>query len=237
MKKIFYFFFFLIILILSFYNIFEQQSNNNKINNFKNKCIFNEEQSSNSLKIFNVSHETSNKTIVMNDEGEYFLGQNGDIILTNYLSFTEKIPFISELCNFYIGGHTSIVFDNYIYQSIGIGEKTGVIKEKNTILYNDSITELIGLRIKNIKEDEILKAKEYVLKQVGKKYNYFYIFNKTNKFYCNDLIVRAYGNEALLNYKLYKNKYITTTHNILNSKDIEIVFYYKKVNNIKYYYF
>lgn len=234
--KPFCLFLFLFILIFFVPRIIEEQNNNKKIKIFMNKGIYNKEISNNSRKVFIVPRETNKdkKSIYIVDD-TYYLGTDGDIILTNYLAFVNNIPFVSELCDFLIGGHASIVFGNKRYESVGYGKKQGVLEIDNHIL-NTNTKELIGLRVSNANNNEISLAKSFVLNNLGKKYNKTYLFNKKNSFYCTDLVVRAYGSEANLNYNLDHDGFLVTTHDIIYSDYTEIFFYSFIKSGIKYYY-
>ena len=55
-------------------------------------------------------------------------------------------------------------------------------------------TEIVGLRIKNISDDEINKVIENAQELVNKAlYNYLFFLDYQDKYYCTDLISRTYG--------------------------------------------
>ena len=106
--------------------------------------------------------------------------------------------------------------------------------------------EFISLRVKNITEDQINSAVSYAEEQFNKKalYNFLFIFDKEKKFYCTDLVSRAYQS-ALLDIRdqnafsrsLNDDRFITTVNDIVLSKDTYISIYVEIIDNIPHIYY
>ena len=115
--------------------------------------------------------------------------------------------------------------------------------------------EFISLRVKNITEDQINSAVSYAEEQFNKKalYNFLFIFDKEKKFYCTDLVSRAYQSalldirdqNALLDIRdqnafsrsLNDDRFITTVNDIVLSKDTYISIYVEIIDNIPHIYY
>ena len=106
--------------------------------------------------------------------------------------------------------------------------------------------EFIGLRVKNITETEIDQAVSYAEEQLNKRalYNFLFIFDKNNKFYCTDLVSRAYQsamvdikNQNTFSRALNDDKFITTVNDILLSKDTYITIYVEVIEGIPHIYY
>jgi len=80
---------------------------------------------------------------------------------------------------------------------------------------------IIGLRVKNTTEEDRNKIIEYADAQLDKGYNYTFIFNRENTFYCTDLVSRSVKNAGInINY----DHFATTGNDMIISKNTYIFF-------------
>lgn len=104
--------------------------------------------------------------------------------------------------------------------------------------------EFIGLRVKGITSDEIKEVNDFMNHTVDieAQYNFFFIFNTQNRYYCTDLVSRGFdtitnsnGNQK---YNLNSDLVATTVNDLILSNDTYISFYVKTdKNNVKHIYF
>ena len=106
--------------------------------------------------------------------------------------------------------------------------------------------EFIGLRVKNITEPEIEQAVSYAQEQLNKRalYNFLFIFDKDNKFYCTDLVSRAYQsslidirNQNTFSRSLNDDRFITTVNDLILSEDTYIIIYVEVIDGIPHIYY
>ncbi len=104
--------------------------------------------------------------------------------------------------------------------------------------------EFIGLRVKDVTPEQIDGAVDYARDKVGTAlYNFLFGFDMTYKFYCTDLVSRAYQHVLIdedkqRNYSraLNDDLFITSVNDIILSKDTYIIFYVEIINEIVHIY-
>ncbi|MGD9605156.1 MAG: YiiX/YebB-like N1pC/P60 family cysteine hydrolase [Bacilli bacterium] len=186
------------------------------------------------------------------DIDQRIIGAQADIIVTNRNPMRED-PTISWvtgfLSNMFYLGHATINSDDdgfYIYEVIGNSSSANqnvVSKAVNDwITFEEQLGDdgvspiIIGLRAKNTTEEEREQMVLFASEQVGKPYNYTFLFNRENSFYCTDLVSRAYAAAGInINYD-----YLATTGiDLIVSKELYIIFIREEVviNNEKHYNF
>lgn len=104
--------------------------------------------------------------------------------------------------------------------------------------------EWIGLRVKGVTNDEIDQVTGYMDELVRKEaqYNHLFIFNTKNKYYCTDMMSRAYATITNSNgeskYNLNKDGVVTTVNDLILSSDTYISYYVRTdKNNVKHVYY
>ena len=106
--------------------------------------------------------------------------------------------------------------------------------------------EFIGLRVKNITDDQIDLAVSYAEEQLNKRalYNFLFIFDMQKKYYCTDLVSRAYQsalidvkNQKTFSRSLNDDKFITTVNDLILSKDTYITIYVEIIEGIPHIYY
>ena len=230
----------LIYLLIFLFNGFQENIRMDlEIKRFVEKATFEREEiyNGNKIKFYKVSRETLQEKPVIYYNNGYYLGSNGDIFLSKISPFP-YLPLFHEAFGYFFGGHASVVTNydingnklNYSQFSIEINGK----EEDNRVRYTlnnwfDTKT-CIGVRIKNVDDKaftDCLKSK------LGYKYNYTYVFNTKNKYYCTDLVSRT---AAEVGYNL-NDGFITSVNDLFLSKDTYIIYYQYVSNNIKYVYY
>ncbi len=151
----------------------------------------------------------------------------GDIFVTKE-SLLNIAPFISQFVSFQFGGHAGMMYDSRtVIETTGMAyhpEDNVVIESTNDLLkfYDDRA--FVGLRV-NATLEERQKAADHCLSLVGKAYNYSFVFNTKNKYYCTDLVQRSYSREAGLNFNLDFDGVAVSSNDLIVSKDTSIAFY------------
>ena len=121
------------------------------------------------------------------------------------------------------------------------------IQDKEYPIYGNYYRkEFIGLRVKNITEDQINQAITYAEEQLSKRalYNFLFIIDMDNKFYCTDLVSRAYQSAMIdtrnqRNYSkvLNDDRFITTVNDIILSNDTYMTTYVEVIEGIPHIYY
>lgn len=165
------------------------------------------------------------------------LGMAGDMFIMPQ-SRIDVALFSDNFITYLFGGHAGVnALDDYgnpiLIEAMGGGaEEAYVLDTGYPDLYSEDRS-VIGLRVKaSYLERE--KAWKYAKTLVGKPYNYAFLFNTANSYYCTDLCSRIYGREASLPYQLDWNGFATSTQDLFLSKDTYIS-YFKYVSNGKTY--
>ena len=104
--------------------------------------------------------------------------------------------------------------------------------------------EFVGLRVKNITLDQIDGAVDFARDQVGTSlYNFWFFLDMKYKYYCTDLVSRAYQHVMIPENKqreyaraLNDDGFITSVNDLILSKDTYIIFYVEIRNQITHIY-
>ncbi len=97
--------------------------------------------------------------------------------------------------------------------------------------------EWIGLRVKRLDQDEISLVTDFMKDLVDREvqYNFQFIINRKDRYYCTDMMNRSY--ETIINNNSFKNidlngdMVATTVNDLILSKDVYIAYYVKTSNN------
>ncbi|HHX79824.1 MAG TPA: hypothetical protein GX692_02005 [Acholeplasmataceae bacterium] len=164
------------------------------------------------------------------------IGAKADIITSNrnplrdYQILRELVaPFAKYL---YLG-HTSINSTedgSYLIETIGnsVWENNKVQENRNDWITSEeaygkdySSPVIIGLRVKNTTSKQRDKMVEYARSKIDYPYNFSFLFNRANAFYCTDIVSRAIEAGGVnVNYDFLA----TTGTDILTSENVYIFF-------------
>lgn len=105
--------------------------------------------------------------------------------------------------------------------------------------------EIIGVRVKDITEEQINGAVAYADDKVDKSlYNFLFFLDMNYKFYCTDLVSRAYQDvmvpkEEQKNYAkaLNDDRFITSVNDIVLSDETYIAFYFEVIDDVVHIYY
>lgn len=105
--------------------------------------------------------------------------------------------------------------------------------------------DFVGLRVKNITSDQIDGAVDFAMDKVGTAlYNFWFFLDMKYKYYCTDLVSRAYQDVMIPSHKqrLYAKSmnddgFITSVNDMILSKDTYIIFYVENKDNITHIYY
>lgn len=197
-------------------------------------------------------YEINDVRDVFYDDDKLVLGQFGDILATRQSPFRD-IPLIHQFISYYFGGHAAFRDDeDGLYETTGLNVDwdtfIGAIRSHgyNSGLPNVSVqhinvnywlnigsgsryapfyrTEMMSLRLKDIKTEEIQLAQDYLDYQVGNKslYNFLFWLYMGEKHYCTDLISRAYqsvfveeADQRQYSRTLNDDGFITSTNDLI----------------------
>lgn len=174
-----------------------------------------------------------------------YIGTTGDIILTSRNPMRYSRSWLVEnVCgffskNFFVGHSSLIVSDDgaimaeitahEIVDGENVDENSGVrIVINDWINADDGSEYILGLRVKNASSEDIEEVVDYVYDNLGKKYNYSFLFFRKNRYYCTDLVSRAYKAAGInINYDYL----VTTGNDMIVSSNTYLVFCREKVVN------
>ncbi len=213
------------------------------IEEFKSKGVYQESMSNSYNKFYMVSRETwmpdDDSYVVKNKRMTY--GNEGDIILgldSNAGSFS----LTNDIISFFFGGHAaSVCFEEkynqeYYYKDYSIEShvELGVHKEISTY-WNEEYyrNQIVCLRVKASREEK-REAFHNIADCIGKKYNKTFLFNTKNRYYCTDLISRAWEK---VGYDLNYDGFYCSVQDLICSDKTYISFYKEYKENVAYYYF
>jgi len=164
------------------------------------------------------------------------IGAKADIITSNRNPLRE-FPILRELAapfaKYFYLGHTSINSEedgSRVIETIGnsIWSNNKVRESSNTWLTSEespgseySSPMIIGLRIKGTTAEQRDRMIDYARSKIGYHYNYTFLFNRANSFYCTDIVSRAVAAGGVnVNYDFLA----TTGTDILVSPNVYIFF-------------
>lgn len=219
-----------------------------ELEEFMNKGIYQEDISTSRIKYYKVPFAENQEEIpAFTFDGENsYPGSSGDIIVGLRSPFPDT-AFIDPLITFFIGGHAafcSYQFDDYkntiettdCFETAGISENKSVSEVSSRNYWEDENyrTTYIGLRVKTSDENKRIVNNE-LLKNLGAPYNYSFIFNQEDSYYCSDYISRAYSKVGV---NLNKDMLGVTIYDLIVSKDTYI-FLYKTIDSkgVRSYYY
>ncbi|MDI6452201.1 YiiX/YebB-like N1pC/P60 family cysteine hydrolase [Peloplasma aerotolerans] len=269
----------------------ENIRSNRAIEAFKSRAVFEYEEEfeyvSNifqTRRYYKVSRETSyeleDTRSVFYDESRKYLGQKGDIFMTDKSPFP-GIPVVHQFITFYFGGHAAINNgDNRFVEAVGFPDEDETVWDfikhpgdqphdysatvnltrsnywLNPMYRNESDPdyqyygstyrrEFIGLRVKGVTQTQLDDAVDYATDKVDKNlYNFLYFLDMSYKYYCTDLVSRAYQH-ALVDEKDQRNYsralnddgFITSVNDIILSRETYIAFYVEIRDDIVHIYY
>lgn len=215
------------------------------INNFKSKGVFQEELSTDKIKIYHVESDENRPSITLKNN-KMTPGNSCDIVIS--LDMKLDNDFLNSVVSFFAGGHAGLVLDdyedgqgfantNYTLESTGFGINTdsGVFNKSYWYeYYVCPFDEVIALRV-NTTEEQRSKVISKAMALVGEPYNYSFFFNTDKASYCTDLIGKAYSE---IGVDLNKDGLTTSVYDLLISGETYISYYYCKDNNgVRYFYY
>jgi uncharacterized protein YycO len=163
------------------------------------------------------------------------LGMPGDIFLMPQ-SRMEYFPFFSQFITYLFGGHAGVVSDNKnIIEAMGGSSDQSFVYETYTDLFIEERT-VVGLRV-NASKEERSQAALNAKTLIGKRYNYWFILNTKDNYYCSDLCSRIYGEEFGMEYQIDTNGFHVSIQDLFRSRDTSITFvkYVKEGKTYIYY--
>lgn len=102
--------------------------------------------------------------------------------------------------------------------------------------------EWIGLRIKDVTQDDIDEALAFLEDKAEQEaqYNFLFVLFTRNKYYCTDMVSRAYESiqvNGKQKYNLNRDLIAVTVNDLILSKNTYISYYVTTKNNVKHVYY
>ena len=164
------------------------------------------------------------------------LGNTGDIFLMPQ-SRMDYVPLFAEFVSYLFGGHAGVIIDggNRLIEAMGGSSAESFVYNWSNDLYDEERT-IIGMRV-NCSVEERKQAALNAMSLVGKNYNYLFIFNTFNSYYCTDLCSRVYGKEFGMEYNIDTNGFHVSLQDLFRSKDTYITFVKYKIGDETHIYY
>jgi hypothetical protein len=264
---------------------------NVEIKNFKERAVFEyEEDFEYQVGVFQTrkyykvpretSYEMSDTRSVFYDDSRKYLGQTGDIFLSQESPFPD-VPVIHQFISYYFGGHAAIKNGtNQFIEAVGFPNSDEtlleIIRHPGNEPHDYSVTinktnsnywlnpkyrntssedydyygsyyrrSFIGVRVKDLTEEQRIDAVSYADDKVDKNlYNFLFFLDMDYKFYCTDLVSRAYQHvmvpeEDQRNYAkaLNDDRFITSVNDLILSEETYLSFYVEVIDDIVHIYY
>lgn len=221
-----------------------------EIAQFVSKGEYVEEISSRTVKYYRIESDEEKPAFTLHN-GIRLLGSSGDILLATGSPFPD-IPFVNEFISFFFGQHAALVAGDYEGKAPYNGKKISITKydviettgladkkEDNCVSYfpnnfHNRYEEIIGLRPKNATQTDYDKILSYAYENMYKPYNYSFVFNTKNKYYCTDLVSRAYKSAG---FDLNHDHIATTVNDLITSEDSYIFLYQIVRDGVRHVYY
>ncbi|MFU8792542.1 MAG: hypothetical protein ACNA7K_00805 [Acholeplasmataceae bacterium] len=106
--------------------------------------------------------------------------------------------------------------------------------------------DFVGLRVKNITEEQIDGAVDYAYDKYENKaiYNFLFFLNMKYKYYCTDLVSRAYqsvmvpeNKQHVYSRALNDDRFITSVNDMILSRETYIAFYVEIIEDVLHIYY
>lgn len=161
--------------------------------------------------------------------GRLKLGKTGDFFLMPR-SAMDYVPFFAEFVSYLFGGHAGMIVDNgdNTIEAMGGSLDQSFVYRWGTDLHMEERT-LIGMRVVGASKEERAQAAENAKTLVGKPYNYLFVLDTYDKYYCTDICHRVYSKEFGMNYMIDDNGFHVSCQDLFRSNQTKITFI--KINN------
>lgn len=225
LKYIFEVIFFVLLMIISimfFVASIDNMKIQSDVKKFINSAVFEKEE--NDICYYYVpTNDLETDTIIKDADNGYelVLGDVGDIFVMPQ-SRMDMILFSEQFITYLFGGHAGIVRNqSLLIEAMGAGGQD-YVETNFTDLLSEERT-VIGLRPSATYEERV-KAVKNAESLIGKRYNYLFIFDTKDKYYCTDLCSRVYGREFGMKYKFDKNGFHVSCQELVKAEETRISF-------------
>lgn len=217
------------------------------VEQFKTRGVFQEELSTNDVKYYKVSpkeNEDGTRKAYLNNGSTLYPGSKGDILVSTQATLIG--PMTSGFVSFYVGGHATLVTDEYIdyeiastnysaVEATGLneGDNRSILTSRSYWAIDNPFTEVIGLRV-NLTESEIDEVVSNGIAMVGDDYNYSFLFDTDTKSYCSDIVSKAFLKVGI---NLNKDSFATTIYDLIVADKTYISYYSYYSDDVMYVYY
>ncbi len=199
-------------------------------------------------------------------------GSEGDIFVTRQAPFPTMPGIYEFISFFFGGHAAYIGEDNVVYETIGFPDDVSLIHamfygSKNTIVTKENNywldphfhleddpsykrfgsyyrREWIGIRVKGVTKEEIEQVNDFMehLALIKAQYNFFFVFHTKNRYYCTDMMSRAYAtitnSDGKQKYNLNRDGIAVSVNDLILSKDTYVSYYVRTdAKNVKHVYY
>lgn len=209
-----------------------------QISNFIEKGVFKEVIGN--IHLYEVEVEGLTEPSITFDLRGYPESTNRGDIFIHKESEINMVPYSAAFISYFFGGHAGIILNESKTIEVNGAMSNPALNVVDTcyndIFYGGTSRDTLGLRVR-APQDDIDKAVDFAYAEVGKPYNFTFVLNRKNSYYCTDLLSRAFGKEAGLNYNLDKDGIATSCNDLILSEDTNIIYYMFYVGSEKHLYY
>lgn len=226
--------------------IYENNEINKMIDDFILNAKLDEEYKNKTYYV--VSRETykeyedisENRPAITYDEySNVCIGSPGDILLTK----TAPSVFgpLNKVVGYFFGGHAALVsssldengnyndYGNLMIEVAGNqGKGKDIVTEKRSNWTTFGRETIIGLRIKGFTKQNYYDVLNRAKLEIGKKYNYAFIVNTKDSYYCTDFVSRMVYSASGINLN---DGFVTTCNDLILSEHVYMFYYQVKDEN------
>lgn len=232
---------FLVLIVFSVLTITASINNicmTKKVKDFVNSATF--EEQIGDVRYYYIECDDIDVDAVMKDNPYYgfnvypALGNPGDIFVMPQ-SRMEYFPLFSPFISYMFGGHAGLIVErDKLVEAMGGTIEEGYVFLNISDLYLEDRT-VIGLKV-DVTEEQRKQAIQNAYDKVGDEYNYFFIINKKDKYYCMDICSRVYEEENV-DCEIDKTSFFTTIQELFHSSNTDISFVKYEQDGITYVYY
>lgn len=193
-----------------------------------------------STKYYKVSktyeYEDVSRNVFNPFDSKKYVGSTGDILSTTRNPL-RSIPVVGLISRLAWAGHSALITEDdgsKICEVVGNEDDPEDnfvrIVENEWISKDSGSPHIIGLRVKDLTDEDRKTVTSYANTQALEKdkYNFLFPLTRSNKYYCTDLVSRSF-NEVDIN--LNNDGFMTSGNDMILSKKTYIIFFRKRVGN------
>lgn len=219
--------------------VIENIAVDNQIRNFVENGVFKYSVGNFYIYEVEIEEELNHKSVTFDESGFPDSTNPGDIFIQKE-SKIDVVDYSAAFISYFFGGHAGMIIDQNLTIEVNGAMSNPALNIVdicyNDVFYSSDKRDVLGIRVK-ASDEEINKAVDFAYESLDSPYNFSFVFNRKNSFYCTDLLSRAYGKEAGLDFNLDKDGIATSCNDLVLSEDTYIIYYMYYIGSEKHLYY